>query len=68
MREHIENSTWMDLQSKQSAVDKLNGMRQFIGFPDWYLNKNITYHYYDKVKIHFLFFFTYLLITNNKNK
>ncbi|KAF7989698.1 hypothetical protein HCN44_008372 [Aphidius gifuensis] len=43
MKNNIVNSTWLDNNSRQSALKKLYNMKQFIGYPDWYNDNNIIF-------------------------
>ena len=36
----------MDKQTAKKAVDKLNAMKEFIAYPDEYMNKSIIDDYY----------------------
>ena len=46
MESQIENSNWLDEESKKIVKDKLNSMKFFVGFPDWYKNKTAVINYY----------------------
>ncbi|CAG5100894.1 Similar to Nep1: Neprilysin-1 (Drosophila melanogaster), partial [Cotesia congregata] len=49
MREEIENSKWLDDYSKRGALEKVQAMREFIGFPRWYNDINSVDNYYKSV-------------------
>ena len=49
MEKQIEDSNWLDEESKTFAKDKLNSMSVFLGFPDWYKNKTAVINYYKGV-------------------
>ncbi|XP_043277492.1 neprilysin-11-like [Venturia canescens] len=51
MNEQIEASTWLDEESKVLSKDKLNSMKIFIGFPDWYKNKTFVTKFYKGLTI-----------------
>lgn len=46
--EQLENIVWMDSITRQSAIDKLQSMHKFIGYPDWFQN---TSYLQNKLKI-----------------
>ena len=50
MESQIENSNWLDEESKKIAKDKLNNMDIFVGFPEWYKNKTAVMNYYKGVR------------------
>lgn len=47
----LKNADWMDESTKASALDKVNSMTLFIGYPEWYHNVSALYAYYDGVHI-----------------
>lgn len=49
MESQINNSYWMDDESKKLAIEKLNTMKIFVGFPDWYRNKTAVINSYKGV-------------------
>ncbi|XP_043278236.1 endothelin-converting enzyme homolog [Venturia canescens] len=51
MEDQIEKSGWLDEESKALAKDKLNSMRVFVGFPDWYKNKKAVLQSYKGLSI-----------------
>ena len=47
--------TWMDKQTAEKAIDKLNAMKEFIAYPDEFVNKSIIDDYYKgKICLYFL--------------
>lgn len=46
--EKLENVVWMDLVTRQSAIDKLQSMHKFIAYPDWFRNAS---YLQNKIKI-----------------
>ena len=50
MESRINNSNWLDETSKTIIKDKLNSMRFFLGFPDWYKNETAVINYYKGVR------------------
>ncbi|XP_043277427.1 neprilysin-11-like [Venturia canescens] len=51
MNEQIDASTWLDEESKTLAKDKLNSMKIFVGFPDWYKNRKLVTKFYKGLPI-----------------
>lgn len=51
MNEQIDASTWLDDESKTLAKEKLNSMKIFVGFPDWYKNKKSVTKFYKGVRM-----------------
>lgn len=51
MKNNIASSTWLDNNSRQSALKKLYNMKQFIGYPDWYNDSKAVADFYDDVNI-----------------
>lgn len=49
LEEKIEKSNWLDEESKKLSKDKLNSMKIFIGFPDWYKNRTALINLYKGV-------------------
>lgn len=49
MESQIDNSNWMNDESKKLAIDKLDTIRIFLGFPDWYRNKTAVINAYKGV-------------------
>ncbi|XP_057332174.1 neprilysin-11-like [Microplitis mediator] len=46
LEELIERTSWMDEESKRLSKKKLNSMKVFIGFPDWYRNRTAVTNSY----------------------
>lgn len=67
MNEQIDAATWLDEESKIMSKDKLNSMRIFIGFPEWYKDKKVVTKFYKGVRSsrHFTLFTTRI---NDDNK
>lgn len=45
----LKSAEWMDERTKLSALDKVNSMTLFIGYPEWYHNVSALFAYYDGV-------------------
>ncbi|XP_026682024.1 neprilysin-1-like [Diaphorina citri] len=41
LKSRLSSLSWMDPQTRAAAVEKLEAMKEFIGYPDWY--NNVTY-------------------------
>jgi hypothetical protein len=42
----VRSADWMDEDSKVATMDKAEAVKQFIGFPEWLLDKNQLQEYY----------------------
>lgn len=49
LEELIERTSWMDEESKRLSKKKLNSMKVFIGFPEWYRNRTAVVNSYKGV-------------------
>jgi hypothetical protein len=45
----VRSAHWMDEDSKVATMDKAAAVKQFIGFPEWLLDKNGLQKYYEGV-------------------
>jgi predicted metalloendopeptidase len=45
----VRSAPWMDEDSKVATLDKAAAVKQFIGFPEWLLDKNGLEEYYEGV-------------------
>jgi predicted metalloendopeptidase len=45
----VRSADWMDEDSKVATMDKAAAVKQFIGFPEWLLDKNQLEGYYKGV-------------------
>ncbi len=46
----VNDATWMDLETKSIAKDKVDAMIEFVGYPPWNKNKKEVEDYYNGVK------------------
>ena len=51
----VKDATWMDSTTKSIAIDKVDAMIEFIGYPQWILNKTAVEEYYDGVRSFIIF-------------
>ena len=47
----LEHNTWMDKDTKEKAIRKLNNMKEFVGYPSELRNKTILDTYYKDLRI-----------------
>jgi len=52
----VENSQWMDPETKIRALEKAAAMKEFVAYPDWILNKTKLTQAYEGVCDHHLLF------------
>lgn len=45
----VNEATWMDSTTKSIAIDKVDAMIEFVGYPDWIKNKTKLEDYYNEV-------------------
>jgi len=45
----VNDSTWMDSETKKIAIDKVNAIREFLAYPDWIKNQTALESYYSGV-------------------
>jgi predicted metalloendopeptidase len=45
----VRSADWMDEHSKVASLDKAAAVKQFIGFPECFLDKNKLEEYYEGV-------------------
>jgi hypothetical protein len=45
----VRSADWMDGDTKVATLDKAAAVKQFIGFPEWLLDKNQLHEYYEGV-------------------
>lgn len=50
MKDNVEESNWLDVQSKALIREKLNSMKFIMGFPTWYKNETAIVNYYEEVR------------------
>ena len=48
-KSQIDEVTWMDSDTKVTAKEKVDAMKQFVGYPSWMLNKTMLENYYSGV-------------------
>ncbi|KAK0174171.1 hypothetical protein PV328_007280 [Microctonus aethiopoides] len=51
IKSQIEKTDWLDEESKELSVDKLNAMKIFVGFPNWYKNRTSVLNSYNGLTI-----------------
>lgn len=47
----VDDATWMDSATKAIAREKADYMSEFVGYPDWIMNKTALEAYYNGVNI-----------------
>ena len=47
--ELLQAAGWLDAATKQKAQDKINAMKQFIGYPDWMRNRTAVEDFFEGV-------------------
>ncbi|XP_015113420.1 neprilysin-4 [Diachasma alloeum] len=47
----IENSNWITEEGKKKAMEKVDKMQTFVGFPEWYKNKTAVINHYKGLTI-----------------
>ncbi|XP_066593448.1 neprilysin-2-like isoform X2 [Prorops nasuta] len=52
-KSEIERSTWMNEDMKKDAKEKVDVMKKYIGYPEWYNNNTAVENYYKGLKIVF---------------
>ena len=57
----VNDSTWMDSETKKIAIDKVNAIREFLAYPDWIKNQTALESYYSGV---FNLIYIYIYIYN----
>ncbi|XP_066593180.1 endothelin-converting enzyme homolog [Prorops nasuta] len=50
-KSEIEKSTWMSEDMKRDAKEKVDQMKKYIGYPEWYNNNTAVENYYKGLKI-----------------
>ena len=62
----VRSVDWMDADTKIATLDKAAAVKQFVGFPEWLLDKNELQQYYEGVSKprHFGLFSSYLFKYN----
>ena len=45
----VRSADWMDADTKIATLDKAAAMKQFVGFPEWLLDKDVLQVYYEGV-------------------
>lgn len=51
LERQMNESTWLDEQSRNVYRDKLWNVKTFIGYPEWYKNVTNVEKYYEGVRI-----------------
>ncbi|XP_034943082.1 neprilysin-1-like [Chelonus insularis] len=56
MKSQISAATWLDEETKDLVIDKLQSMEVLLGFPEWYKNKTRVINYYKGLIIGYDYF------------
>ena len=52
----VDDTTWMDSETKAIARDKVDAMIEFVGYPPWITNKTALETHYKGVLIYLFLF------------
>ncbi|XP_031336950.1 neprilysin-4-like isoform X2 [Photinus pyralis] len=47
----LDQSNWMDVETRKKMLLKLQAIRSFVGYPGWIINSTQLDHYYSKVHV-----------------
>ena len=48
--ELLQTAGWLNAATKEKAQDKINAMKQFIGYPDWMRNRTAVEDFFEGVR------------------